>query len=176
MPACFARCANAQPAAGCCRSATAPFAACDRGATVADPAERLLSRLEGVKRTGNGRWMARCPAHKDRTGSLSIRETDDGRCLVHCFAQCAVDDVVRAAGLELADLFPPRTDDQTRSPRVRRPFLRRDAILALRRELMVAWVVLADVAAGKPLSELDRKRAGIARDRCVALISELADD
>jgi hypothetical protein len=141
-----------------------------------DPADLLLARLQRVKQSGAGRWMACCPAHEDRNASLSIRQVDDGRLLVHCFAGCSVDEVTRAAGLELSDLFPPRVDDERRPPRVRRAFLARDAILALRRELTVAWVILADVAAGKPLGEQDRKRAGIARDRCVALMSELADE
>lgn len=141
-----------------------------------DVASRLLARLDGVRRTGEGRWMARCPAHQDRRASLSIREVDDGRVLVHCFGQCAVDDIVRALGLELADLYPPRSDDERRAPRVARPFLARDAILALRRELTVAWVILADVAAGKALTEVDRKRAALARDRCVALMDELGGD
>jgi hypothetical protein len=139
-------------------------------------AELLLSRLQKVKRTGTGRYMACCPSHEDRSASLSIREVDDGRVLVHCFAGCSVDAVVHAAGLELSDLFPPRADDDRRPARVRRPFLASDAIKALRRELTVAWLILADVAAGKDLTELDRKRAGIARDRCVALMAELADD
>lgn len=143
---------------------------------MAEVVDRLLGRLANVKRTGAGRWSACCPAHASRSqSSLSIREIDDGRVLLHCFAGCPVDDVVRAVGLDLTDLYPPRTDEDRR-PRERRPFLASDAIRALRRELHVAWLVLSDVAAGKPLSDLDRKRAGIARDRCVALIAELADD
>lgn len=40
-----------------------------------------------------GRWagrggMCRCPAHQDKTPSLSIGETRDGRVLVRCFAGC----------------------------------------------------------------------------------------
>lgn len=142
---------------------------------MSETSDRLLGRLHGVKRTGAGRYMARCPAHEDRSASLSVRELDDGRALVHCFAGCNVDAIVAAVGLDLADLFPPRADDD-RKPRERRPFLASDAIRALRRELHVAWIILADVAAGKPLGDFDRKRAGIARDRCVALIAELGDD
>lgn len=48
----------------------------------------LLARLDAVKPTGPGRWLARCPAHEDRSPSLSIRELDDGRTFVHCFAGC----------------------------------------------------------------------------------------
>jgi Protein of unknown function (DUF3631)/Toprim-like len=68
-------------------------------------AERLLGRLEGVRRSGKG-WTARCPAHEDRQPSLSIAEGEDGRLLLHCFAGCPVERVVAAVGLELRDLFP----------------------------------------------------------------------
>ena len=71
-------------------------------------AEEMLSRLEKVKRTGPGRWIARCPAHDDKDPSLSIRELDDGGFLLHCFASCGVDDVVAAIGIELSDLFPEK--------------------------------------------------------------------
>lgn len=54
-----------------------------------------------------GRWVgrkgvAKCPAHDDRTPSLSVSETRDGRALVHCFAGCTQRDVIdalRARGL-----------------------------------------------------------------------------
>jgi hypothetical protein len=68
----------------------------------------LLDRLDGVKQTGHGRWLARCPAHEDRSPSLSIRELDDGRILLHDFGGCGTDDVLAALGLEMAALFPAR--------------------------------------------------------------------
>jgi hypothetical protein len=66
--------------------------------------------------TGAGRWKARCPAHDDRSPSLSIREGDDGRVLVHCHAGCATAAILEAAGLCLRDLFagPPLTPAQAR--------------------------------------------------------------
>jgi putative DNA primase/helicase len=53
--------------------------------------------------------MARCPAHPDRSASLSISKGRDGRVLVNCFAGCAVTAVLKASGLRLRDLFagPP---------------------------------------------------------------------
>ena len=42
----------------------------------------LLERLQGIKQTGPGRWLAKCPAHEDRSPSLSIRELDDGQLVV----------------------------------------------------------------------------------------------
>ena len=31
-------------------------------------------------------WIDRCPAHDDNNPSLSIKETSDGKLLLHCFA------------------------------------------------------------------------------------------
>jgi hypothetical protein len=93
-------------------------------------AEALLSRLDGVRKSGAGRWVARCPAHEDRSPSLSIGEGTDGRLLMRCFAGCEVAEVVGAIGLDLSDLFPPRdgfNDSMRRSPD-RRPFDGGDAL------------------------------------------------
>jgi putative DNA primase/helicase len=49
-----------------------------------------------------GSWMARCPAHADRTPSLSICESNTGKVLVRCHAGCDQRDVIaalRARGL-----------------------------------------------------------------------------
>ncbi len=62
--------------------------------------ETVLSKLEGVKRAGEG-WIARCPAHDDRTPSLSIREADGG-VLLHCFAGCTYEQIGGALGPEPA--------------------------------------------------------------------------
>ena len=67
--------------------------------------ELVLGRLERVKRSGAG-WTASCPAHDDRTPSLSITEGNDGRVLLHCFAGCPSADIVHALGLTMAELFP----------------------------------------------------------------------
>lgn len=68
------------------------------------------------KRTREG-WSARCPAHEDRSPSLSVSEGDDGRCLVKCFAGCAHDAVVRALGLVESDLFADEPAGRRRSSR-----------------------------------------------------------
>jgi hypothetical protein len=78
--------------------------------------DRLLTRLQGVRPTGDSKWFARCPAHKDGTQSLSIKEGADGRALVYCFAGCTAGEIIAAVGLTLRDLF---NDDGTR-PKTRR--------------------------------------------------------
>ena len=47
-------------------------------------AEAIAKALGGRK--AGGGWTARCPAHDDRTPSLSIRDADDNKVLVHCHA------------------------------------------------------------------------------------------
>ena len=58
----------------------------------------------GGHRAGNC-WMARCPAHDDSTPSLSIRETRDGKLLVHCHAGCEQAAVI--AALQACGLWAP---------------------------------------------------------------------
>ena len=57
-------------------------------------AETIAKTLGGRK--AGGGWMARCPAHDDRTPSLSIRDADDGKVLVHCHAGCDQERVIAA--------------------------------------------------------------------------------
>jgi putative DNA primase/helicase len=63
-------------------------------------AETIATALGGRK--AGGGWAARCPAHDDRTPSLSIRDTDDGKVLVRCHAGCGQEQVIsilRSRGL-----------------------------------------------------------------------------
>lgn len=93
------------------------------------PLERVLERLEGVQRCGDG-YLARCPAHDDATPSLSVGEGADGRVLLRCHAGVGCELRAIAAGLELRvrDLFPagavndlPRRSAQSARPSGRRP-------------------------------------------------------
>lgn len=71
-------------------------------------ASRLIERLHKVKRTGDGRWIAQCPAHDDKGPSLSIREKDDGLVLINCFAGCDTRSVLLSVGLDFPDVMPPK--------------------------------------------------------------------
>lgn len=70
------------------------------------PLSNLLNRLDKVKRVGEGRWVACCSAHDDKTPSLSIKQTDDLHILIHCYAGCQAIDVLAAVGLSFRDLIP----------------------------------------------------------------------
>lgn len=122
--------------------------------------DKLLERLDKVKRTGVDRWQARCPAHEDKSPSLSIRELPDGRLLLHCWAGCDTADVLAVIGLAFTDLFPePLTGH---APRVRRAFSASEALLAIDFETTVVQIAASDLAAGKPI---DRDRLRLAAQR-----------
>lgn len=124
--------------------------------------DTLLTRLEHVRKSGRGH-VARCPAHEDRTASLSVAEADDGRVLVHCFAGCRAADVVAAVGLELADLFPERVIDQSPLGRAqRREAVRQTgwaaALGVLDREAAIVQVAAVAIHRGERLAPDDVER------------------
>ncbi len=66
----------------------------------------VLDRLEAVRPIGTDRYSARCPAHHDRTPSLSVGAARTGSILLTCHAGCDVESVCTALGITQADLFP----------------------------------------------------------------------
>ncbi len=72
------------------------------------PVDKVLERLEGVKKH-NGFYRAFCPAHNDNnTPNLDVKEGDDGRALLICRVGCETPEIVAALGLEMKDLFEHR--------------------------------------------------------------------
>src|SRR5262245_60405898 len=69
-------------------------------------ADRLARQIK-AKRSGRG-YMARCPAHDDRTASLSFQDRIDGKgLLMNCFANCSYPSIVEAfqrQGIEIPQL------------------------------------------------------------------------
>lgn len=65
----------------------------------------FLSRLNCVKKTGDSKWISKCPSHDDKTPSLSIKLTSDKKILLHCFSGCSPAEIISAIGLRLHDLF-----------------------------------------------------------------------
>jgi hypothetical protein len=127
-------------------------------------ADVLISRLEKVRPTGRGTWIACCPAHNDRSPSLAIREADDGRVLLHCFAGCTALEVIDAVGLDLSDLYPPR---QHHGKPARRPFPAADVLRALASEALVVASCGVSMLAGR-FTDADRERLTLAVSRVQA--------
>lgn len=133
------------------------------------PAEKLLSRLEHVKKTAPGKWIALCPAHDDKRPSLSVRELDNGTLLIKCWSGCGGVDVVEAAGLAARDLFP-QSNENRRPLRSGERWIPRDALAGVAHE---AWIVVLAgerLMSGNPLTrdELDRIATAAGRIRAAA--------
>ena len=108
--------------------------------------EVVLARLQGVRRNGCG-WMARCPAHEDRSPSLSIRK-ENGKILLHCFGGCSIEAVCAALEIKVSELFDKKREICRPEPRIVRETQKR--ITGLRSRLTssdrerAVTVVLAD--------------------------------
>jgi hypothetical protein len=91
------------------------------------PVQRVIDRLFTV--TGrhprkHGRaWAAHCPAHQDPTPSLEVSEGTDQPVVLHCFAGCRTEDILKALGLRWTEVCKPtkRTGQTRKRGRVSRP-------------------------------------------------------
>ena len=131
----------------------------------------LLPLLEGLRQTSQGRYIARCPAHGDKHPSLAIRETADGVLLLHCFAGCDVASVVGSVGLDLSDLFPPK-DTPYRRPE-KRPYSANDLLIFAAWESLVASIISADIARGKPDADQPRLLTAASRLQHIAEVANV---
>lgn len=136
------------------------------------PIERILSRLEGVKVTGPRKWLALCPSHPDKRPSLSIRETEDNTVLLHCWSGCGAVEVVAAAGLKPADLFP-RTLSNRPALRPGERWIPRDALAGVAHEAMLITIAGEQVAAGTGLTREALDRVALAAGRLRAAAREV---
>ena len=142
--------------------------------------DALITRLPKLKKTGKDKWIACCPAHEDRSPSLSIKETADGTVLVKCFAGCSVDDICGAVGIEVSELFPPKPDGHYVSQEhpvkfgsVGDRFSAIDALRALAGEGGVLCILACDMAEGKVLDPVERERLHTATIRILGAMEYL---
>ena len=102
-----------------------------------------IARGLGGRKVGRA-WMARCPAHDDRSPSLSIADGET-KLLVHCFAGCVARDVLTA--LRRMDLLRDERLDGLRTPP------RRHQVRPARPTALLRWSVKAETIwqHGKPI-------------------------
>lgn len=124
--------------------------------------ETLLSRLTKVKRSSSNSWVACCPAHEDRTPSLTIRDAGDGRILIHCFSGCETESVLGAVGMDWEDVMPPKVIDHHVKPV---KLYASDALKAIQYEARLVAVAAYDMAKGNKLDDESMKRLVVAVER-----------
>lgn len=126
--------------------------------------DNLISRLRKVKKTGSGQFIACCPAHDDRSPSLSIREVDDGRVLLNCLAGCATEDVLGAVGLDFSDIAPEKPIYHKAKP-VKPRVYSTDALRLIQFETRIILLAAYELKNNKPLADDDLKRLELAMER-----------
>jgi len=116
----------------------------------------IVQRLDFCKEVKSGQWIARCPAHDDKSPSLGIKDVGGGRTLINCLAGCGATEVLEAIGLDLSDLYPP-TDQHYTARRHRAPTETVDSL--------VIEIAAHDRKMGKRLSREDTERLRAALKR-----------
>ncbi len=126
----------------------------------------VIGLLDKVRPTSNG-YQARCPAHADQSPSLSIRQGEDGKILLHCFAGCDIHSICQALGWSLPDLFPDPQRDPQLIRRAKRQREHRERVQRTHAQLIGAHAVIhreleALIRAGSPIevSDLTDKHIG----------------
>lgn len=130
----------------------------------------ILSRLDKVRKTGRANWIACCPAHEDRSPSMTIHDAGDGRILVHCFSGCKFDEIVGAIGLGYEPFFPP--DAQVMST-PKRAYPAADVLEAVQFETLLVATAACNIANGVVLNTEDKARILLAYKR-ISTARELA--
>lgn len=120
--------------------------------------EGLLARLDGVKKTGSGKWVAKSPTRNERTASLSIKQTDDGRVLLHDFGGSDAAEILAALGISWVQLIPPhlRRDKQAYTPAERQGHDAQAALNAIHQAALIVRICANKLADAQPFADSDR--------------------
>ena len=124
----------------------------------------LLTALDKVKQTHHSTWIACCPAHDDKNPSLAIRQIDDGRTLIHCFAGCSATEILNALGLSFDDLYPTKNPDATYKP-LRKIFDAHTTVQLLQFESLLVLECARTINRGEQLTDQDFDRLLKATER-----------
>ena len=65
--------------------------------------DEILNHFQ-VKKRYQDKAQCQCPAHDDKQASLTVTKGRDS-VLIHCHANCSIENVLLAAGLKMSDLF-----------------------------------------------------------------------
>lgn len=130
--------------------------------------DNLLSRLQNVKRTGPGQWIASCPTRDDKHPSMTIKELDDGRILIHDFGGDSPQEILDALNLTFSDLFPDKITDHGRPIRPRFPAT--DILRCISFEALLVAISACNIAKGIQLTDEDKQRLMVAAGRIDAAV------
>ena len=122
------------------------------------PIDLILSLLPKARQRQPGQYSAPCPAHDDKSPSLTVREFPSGAVGVFCFAGCTTAAVMAALGLEMSDLFPPREKSGREPKRQPRLLTAGQALELLQAEATFIAVAAGNLSIGVVLTPPERER------------------
>lgn len=125
--------------------------------------DAILDRVEKSRKTGRDSWVCCCPAHPDKRPSMTLRELDDGRILMHCFAGCSVEQILGALGLDFDALFPDKPLEHAKP--MRRAFPAADVLACLEFEAFVVCVASSSMTEFGRIDEDVKGRLFLAHER-----------
>lgn len=131
----------------------------------------FLARLDKVKQKKTGQWVACCPAHDDKSPSLSIGEGDGGRILLKCWSGCSALEIINAVGMSWDDLFP---DDRKHSKSLFSHMTTKPVL-----DDYIVELFESDVKAKKAISSSDKKRyrdAKIKGGKSFGYVNDVVDE
>ncbi|MBL8500472.1 MAG: hypothetical protein JNL77_07830 [Nitrosomonas sp.] len=122
-----------------------------------DNLNAILCGLRKVKKTGEGRYVAQCLFHEDKTPSAALTQKPDGTILVHCFS-CGASglDFCNTLGIDPSTLFPP-TNDLRYEKKKRSGFSAWQLLYALHADLIRLLIIVNDLQKVGALSGDDRE-------------------
>lgn len=132
--------------------------------------EQFASLLDGARRTENGGYAFRCPAHDDKNRSAwcGYGKQNDGFIVLTCHAGCTPHEICAALGIRVADLMPAKAGHKSLS------FMERQRAMAKakakqtraqRTEQAIAQAQLAIIAAMDVIDDMAEGRKPTANTR-----------
>lgn len=106
--------------------------------------------LDKCKQTGNNKYMAICPAHKDKSPSLSVTQGQNGRIVVYCFAGCSLQEIATSLNLKVSDFFAEDREQENN-------FVPKVKLDAISHRLFFCTIFLSDVSAKRKFKLDDAK-------------------
>lgn len=122
--------------------------------------DNILSRLNKVKRVGDGKWKACCPAHDDKSPSLAIAQKGD-KVLLHCFSGCGIAEILSAIELDWSDIFEHA---EQIGKLTNKEFHALHVLGIVRGEIAQAWLLAVKMEHG-PLTQDERERLALCVSR-----------
>lgn len=123
----------------------------------------ILSKFQRVYKSGNDQWQCLCPVHDDKSPSVGIKYTKDGRILIHCFSGCPTNEILDAVGISFDDLFPDKLENEYKP--IKRAFNPYAVLTSLSNEVLLCTLAAMDLSKGKILNEIDKQRLILAYSR-----------